>query len=71
MLDAFVTVDGMPEGAADALQTTTVRLELPMNPLVSSIEQILNEEHDLIMTESVTVDEGLAEMTRRVNELEQ
>ena len=71
ILEGFVAVDGMPEGAAEALQTTTVRLELPMNPLVSSIEQILNEEHDLIMTESVSVDEGIAEMTRRVSELEQ
>jgi len=70
VIDAYVSVDGMPEGAAEALQTTTVRLELPMDPQVSAIEQILNEEHDLIMTESVSVDEGLAEMTRRVNELE-
>ena len=70
VIDAYVSVDGMPEGAAEALQTTTVRLELPMDPNVSAIEQILNEEHDLIMTESVTVDEGLAEMTRRVNALE-
>ncbi len=71
ILEAYVAVDGMPEGAAEALQTTTVRLELPMHPQVSAIEQILNEQHDLIMTESVSVEEGIAEMTRRVSELEQ
>jgi len=68
-LEAFVAVDGMPEGAAEALQTTTVRLELPMHPKVSEVEQILNEEHELIMTNSVSVQEGLDEMTSRVSEV--
>ncbi|KAB8140079.1 sugar ABC transporter substrate-binding protein [Chloroflexia bacterium SDU3-3] len=67
-LKAYAALDGMPAGIDEALQTTTVRLELPMNPKVSAVEQILNEEHELIMTGSVPVDEGLAEMTRRVSE---
>lgn len=70
ILATFVDVEGMPEGAAEALQTTTVRLELPMDPLVAQVEQILNEEHELIMTESVSVEEGIAEMNRRIGELE-
>jgi hypothetical protein len=40
-----------------------------MDPNVGAIEQILNEEHELIMTESITVDEGIAEMTQRVGEV--
>ena len=68
-LAAFVAVDGMPEGAAEALQTTTVRLELPMHPHVSEVEQILNEEHELIMTGSVSVEQGIEEMTSRVGEV--
>jgi hypothetical protein len=36
---------------------------------VGEIEQILNEEHDLIMTRSVSVDEGLAEASERVSEV--
>jgi len=68
VLDVFSSVAGVPAGAAEALQTVTVRLELPMDPNVGAIEQILNEEHDLIMTESVTVDEGIAEMTERAQE---
>ena len=55
-------------GAAEALQTAAVRLELPMHPKVGAVEQILNEEHDLIMTKSVPVDEGIASMTSRVSE---
>jgi len=68
VLEVFASVDGVPAGATEALQTVTVRLELPMDPNVGAIEQILNEEHDLIMTESVTVDEGIAEMTTRADE---
>ena len=60
----------MPEGTAEALQTTTVRLELPMHPLVASVEQILNEEHELIMTRSNSVEDGIAEINRRIGELE-
>jgi len=68
ILATFVDVDGMPDGAAEALQTTTVRLELPMDPHVAEVEQILNEEHDLIMTRSVSVEDGIAEMNRRIND---
>lgn len=68
-LEAFVAVDGMPPGTAEALQTTTVRLELPMHPDVAAVEQILNEEHDLIMTRSVPVQDGIDEMTRRIGEV--
>ena len=68
VLRVFASRDGMPDGVTEALQTATVRLELPMDPNVSAVEQILNEEHELIMTESVTVDEGLAEMSSRVSE---
>jgi multiple sugar transport system substrate-binding protein len=68
VLEIFASLEGVPAGAAEALQTTTVRLELPMHPKVGAVEQILNEEHDLIMTESVSVDEGIAEMTSRVSE---
>lgn len=71
VLATFAAVDGVPAEAEEALKTTTVRLELPMAENVGAIEQILNEEHDLIMTKSVSVEDGIAEMTRRVNELGQ
>lgn len=68
VLAIFGALEGMPAGVAEALQTTTVRLELPMHPQVGAIEQILNEEHELIMTDSVSVDEGIAEMSSRISE---
>jgi multiple sugar transport system substrate-binding protein len=69
VLEVFAALDGVPAEAAEALQTTTVRLELPMHPQVGEIEQILNEEHDLIMTRSYSVDDGLDEMTDRIREV--
>ena len=68
ILSIFAGLEGMPPGVAEALQTKVVRLELPMHPKVGAVEQILNEEHDLIMTNSVSVDDGIAEMTSRVSE---
>jgi multiple sugar transport system substrate-binding protein len=69
VLATFAAVEGVPEEASEALQTTVVRLELPMDPRVGSFEQILNEEHELIMTNSVSVEDGIAEINRRVAEL--
>jgi multiple sugar transport system substrate-binding protein len=68
VLAVFAGLEGAPPGAAEALQTTTVRLELPMHSKVGAVEQILNEEHELIMTKSVSVDEGIVSMTSRVSE---
>ncbi|MDP3176749.1 MAG: extracellular solute-binding protein, partial [Spirochaetaceae bacterium] len=63
-------IEGFPQDAvsAQALITKAVRLELPMHPKVAVIEKILNEEHELIITESNSVDAGLATMSRRVKE---
>jgi multiple sugar transport system substrate-binding protein len=68
VLSVFASRAGMPEGATEALQTATVRLELPMHPQVGAVEQVLNQEHELLMTKSVSVDEGIAEMTSRIAE---
>lgn len=68
VLNEIANIDGFPQECSEALETVTVRLELPMHEKVSVIEQILNEEHELILTESVTVDEGLDNMSRRVEE---
>ncbi len=69
VLEIFASLDGVPAEAAEALKTTTVRLELPMHPKVGEIEQILNEEHDLIMTGSISVKDGVNEMTERIREV--
>jgi multiple sugar transport system substrate-binding protein len=69
VLTTFAAVPGVPTEAVDALKTVTVRLELPMDPNVGAYEQILNEEHDLIMTNSLSVADGIAEINKRVAEI--
>ncbi|HWR10543.1 MAG TPA: sugar ABC transporter substrate-binding protein [Rectinemataceae bacterium] len=71
VLDSIKKIDGYPQDktSAEALVTKTVRLELPMHAKVAVIEKILNEQHELIMTGSVSIDQGLADMGRRVKEV--
>ena len=69
VLEIFASLEGVPAEATEALQTTTVRLELPMHPDVGAVEQILNEQHELIMTNSVSVEDGLEETTDRIREV--
>jgi multiple sugar transport system substrate-binding protein len=70
VLASIKGLEGFPEDAASAaaLVTKTVRLELPMHDKAAVIEKILNEEHELIMVESNSIDVGLANMGRRVKE---
>jgi multiple sugar transport system substrate-binding protein len=69
VLEIFASLEGVPAEATDALKTTTVRLELPMHPQVGEIEQILNEEHELIMTNSLSVEEAIEEINSRIGEV--
>jgi len=70
VLDSITTIEGFPQdkASAEALATKTVRLELPMHPKAAIIEKILNEEDELIVTESKSIDQGLADMSKRVKE---
>ena len=68
ILDTFFSVDGMPtdEVSRKAMQPTTVQLEMPVSDKTSDIDQILKEEHELIMSGEKSVDEGIKEMDDRV-----
>lgn len=68
VIDAISAIDGFPKDPAsrDALVTTKTFLEMPVNPHAADIEVVLNRAHDSIMTDNVTVDEGIAEMNAGV-----
>lgn len=68
IVSKIAEMDGFPqdENSKEALITSHVYLEMPVNDKSSEIETALNEGHDLIMTESVTVDEGIAKMDEDV-----
>ena len=61
-------MEGFPqdENSKEALVASHTYLEMPASDKSSEIETVLNEQHDLIMTESVSVDEGIEAMNEGV-----
>ncbi|MER7809982.1 sugar ABC transporter substrate-binding protein [Streptomyces sp900116325] len=70
ILDTFFSVEGMPTDALSrkTMQPTTVQLEMPVSDKTSDIDQILKEEHEMIMSGEKSVDEGIKEMDKRVKD---
>ena len=69
-IEAIATADGMPEGALEALKVTNISLDRPMMDHVLEVNQMLGEQHGLIMLKEVSVDEGLAEMSKLSKEIQ-
>lgn len=70
MLKTIAATPGMPEGVLEALQVKNISLDRPIVDKVGEVNQMLGEEHDLIMLGELTVDEGLAEMAERSKEIQ-
>jgi multiple sugar transport system substrate-binding protein len=66
----IANVPGMPPGLLDALVVKNIALDRPMVDYVAEVNQMLNEEHSLIMLKEVTVDQGLANMAMRSREIQ-
>ncbi|MDR2535468.1 MAG: sugar ABC transporter substrate-binding protein [Treponema sp.] len=69
-LQSIANAPGMPEGALAALTVKNITLDRPMEDQVLQINQMLGEEHSLIMLGEVTVDQGLANMAKRSKEIQ-
>lgn len=69
-LESIVSMEGMPEGAADALTVKNISFDRPMADKVAEINQMLGEEHSLIMLGEIDLDAGLAEMATRSKEIQ-
>jgi len=70
ILTAIGALRGMPQGVVDALAVRNVSLDRPYDPLSAQINQMLGEEHSVIMLGEITVDQGLANMARRSREIQ-
>lgn len=68
---AMSTVAGFPtdEASKAALLPTYVAVEWPVVDKLSEIKPIVEEEHTLIMTREITIEEGIEEMNERVAEV--
>jgi len=64
-LNVIASLHGMPAGAAQALAVKNIALDRPMDLKVGEINQMLGEEHSLIMLEEVSIQRGLDNMARR------
>jgi multiple sugar transport system substrate-binding protein len=64
----YFGLEGMPQDAISktAYNPDEVNLDSPVSSTAAQIGTILNEEHQLIMTGSKSVDDGIAEMESRV-----
>ncbi len=70
IIDIIASAEGMPEGAAEALQTKNIALDRPYDEKSAEVNQMLGEEHSLIMIGELSVDDGLAEMGQRSQEIQ-
>lgn len=68
VVDVISGMEGFPadEGSAEGLRTSGTYLEMPLHAKSSEIEVALNEAHDAIMTEDMTIEEGIAAMNDNV-----
>ncbi|MUG65089.1 ABC transporter substrate-binding protein [Paenibacillus sp. 7541] len=68
VINSIASMDGFPtdEASKEALTTATTYLEMPLHDKSADIEVILNEAHDSIMTQNTTIEQGLEDMTTRV-----
>ncbi|WUH90199.1 extracellular solute-binding protein [Streptomyces sp. NBC_00433] len=68
VMNTFFGVRDMPTDATSrqAMQPSKVQLEMPVSDKSSDIDQILTEEHELVMTGEKSVDAGIKEMDHRV-----
>lgn len=61
-LKALTSVDGYPEGALEALQVKNIVRDRPVADKVSEVNQMLGEQHSLIMLGESDLDAVLADM---------
>ena len=72
ILDSITTTPGFPTDpeSAKALTTTATYLEMPVDLKAAEYELVLNRVHDSIMTENISIDEGIAEANAGVADIE-
>jgi multiple sugar transport system substrate-binding protein len=67
--EAYFSLDGMPEDelSKKAFEPDVVELEMPVSPATSDVDNILNQEHELIMVGDKSIEDGLSTMGDRVS----
>ncbi|MEU6848888.1 extracellular solute-binding protein [Actinacidiphila alni] len=68
IMNTYFGITGMPNDALSrkAMKPDKVQLEMPVSDKSSDIDQILTEEHELVMSGEKSIDKGIQEMDHRV-----
>lgn len=69
-LNDLAALEGMPEGSAEAMKTTSIVLDRPIDSASAEVNQMLSEEHSLIMIKEKPIDDVLKEMSDRSKEIQ-
>lgn len=72
VIETITSTPGFPTdpASAEALTTTAVYLEMPVDLKAAEYELVLNRVHDEIMTDNISIDDGIAEMNAGVADIE-
>jgi multiple sugar transport system substrate-binding protein len=66
ILAKYTSLEGFPPNSKSALGVTNLVFEVPVHAKSGVIGKILGEEHDLMMTESISVEQGIQNLNKRV-----
>lgn len=70
MIDLMNSIEGMPEGASEALATKNIALDRPLVENAAEVNTMLGEEHGLIMLGEMGLEDALKEMGERSAEIQ-
>lgn len=70
LLGKITSVEGMPEGASDALKVKNITLDRPIVEYVNEVNKMLEEEHGVIMVGEVSIEDGLKKIATRSAEIQ-
>ena len=69
IMNKVTSVEGFPEGCAEALELKGMVFDRPLDKNIEKIRKAVEEEHDLIMIGEESIDDGIKNMTERVKEI--
>lgn len=69
--ETISAIEGFPtdQNSVDALETANLYLEMPLHDKAGEIEVVLNQAHDEIMTESISISDGLKKMGTEIDKI--
>ncbi|HBR29264.1 MAG TPA: hypothetical protein DD789_07480, partial [Firmicutes bacterium] len=69
VFESFAKVEGFPSDGGEALVTNIVHMEWPAHPLSGLLGKMVEEEIQLAMTANKSIDQAIADMEKRREEI--